>query len=88
MRGAIVDSQRLDGAWCETKGTGDPHGPWADEGGRLFSTAMLHRCLLVYYRDDKCFCDGEHAGAPQPPPPPPPPPDCGSLPPIAYGSCD
>ncbi len=88
MRSAIVDTQRLDGASCEVKGSWDPHGPWADEGGRVFSTAMLHRCLHVYYRYDRCFCGGEHAGAHEPPPAPPPPPDCESLPPIAYGTCD
>jgi hypothetical protein len=47
MKEALVDSQRRDG---DRKGSWDPIGPWAEKGGRVWSTAMLAMCLEVYYR--------------------------------------
>jgi len=50
IRTAMVDRQRLDGDYCMYKGSWDPLDPWADDGGRVYSTAVLAMCLEVYYR--------------------------------------
>ena len=47
MKKAIVDHQRKDG--CE-KGSWDPLGPWGEDGGRVYATAVMTMCLEVYYR--------------------------------------
>jgi hypothetical protein len=49
MKTAIVDNQRTD-AGRDEKGSWDPMGPWAPEGGRVYSTATMALCLQVYYR--------------------------------------
>ncbi len=52
MKKAIVDHQRKDG--CE-KGSWDPIGPWGEDGGRVYATAIMTMCLEVYYRYGKVF---------------------------------
>jgi len=52
MKKAIVDHQRKDG--CE-KGSWDPIGPWGEDGGRVYATAVMTMCLEVYYRYGKVF---------------------------------
>ncbi len=50
MQTAIVDTQRKDTDFCMYKGSWDPLDPWAEDGGRVYSTAALAMCLEVYYR--------------------------------------
>ena len=52
MKKAIVDHQRKTG--CE-RGSWDPVGPWGEDGGRVYSTAVMTMCLEVYYRYGKVF---------------------------------
>jgi len=54
---AIVDTQRKDGTFAETKGSWDPIGGAAEvkAGGRVVSTAIMTSCLKVYYRYDRVF---------------------------------
>ena len=47
MKTAILDHQRKDG---DQRGSWDPLGPGAAEGGRVRSTALMTLCLEVYYR--------------------------------------
>lgn len=47
MRSAILKSQRTDGC---AAGSWDPAGAWGNEGGRVFSTALMTLCTEVYYR--------------------------------------
>ena len=47
MKGAVVDSQRHDGA---ADGSWDPAGPWGPQGGRVYATATMVLSLEVYYR--------------------------------------
>jgi hypothetical protein len=50
MEDAIVENQRQEG--CE-RGSWDPQrDPWGDNGGRVYSTALLTLCLEVFYRYD------------------------------------
>ena len=51
---AIVKSQHQRGAGSRT-GSWDPIGVWGDDGGRVYSTAVLVMCLEVYYRYDRVF---------------------------------
>ncbi len=44
---ALLPSQRQDGNF---KGSWDPAGPWGEEGGRVYSTAICAIILEVYYR--------------------------------------
>jgi hypothetical protein len=53
MLTAIVGTQRADGDFCDFKGSWDPKDPWAHQGGRVYSTALLAMCLEVYYRYDR-----------------------------------
>jgi hypothetical protein len=55
MKVAIVDSQRMDTDYCMYKGSWDNIDPWGPDGGRVYSTATMALCLLVYYRYDKVF---------------------------------
>ena len=55
MKAAIVDRQRRDGDPCTFLGSWDPVDPWGEDGGRVYSTALLTMCLEVYYRYDKVF---------------------------------
>jgi hypothetical protein len=50
MLTSIVTSQRMDGDYCQHKGSWDPIDPWGPDGGRVYSTALLAMCLEVYYR--------------------------------------
>ncbi len=55
MQGAMVESQRLDTTYCLYKGSWDPIGPWGGDGGRVYSTAIMAMCLMVYERYGKVF---------------------------------
>ena len=44
LKDALIDSQCREGDAC---GSWDPVGPWAEQGGRVWSTAMLAMCLEV-----------------------------------------
>jgi hypothetical protein len=50
MTAAVLRSQRQDG---NAKGSWDPVDPWGDDGGRVYSTAIMCLCLEVYYRYGK-----------------------------------
>ncbi|MBN2492528.1 MAG: terpene cyclase/mutase family protein [Planctomycetes bacterium] len=52
MKDALVDHQRQDGC---ARGSWDPIGPWGEDGGRVYSTALLTLCLEVYFRYGKVF---------------------------------
>lgn len=47
LRDTLVADQQTTG---HAAGSWDPHAPWGDYGGRIFSTAMSTLCLEVYYR--------------------------------------
>jgi hypothetical protein len=44
---AVVETQRQDGNF---KGSWDPIGVWGEDGGRVYSTAILVLTLEAYYR--------------------------------------
>ena len=52
MKPAIIDTQRGDGNFG---GSWDPVGPWGEDGGRVYSTALMTMCLEVYYRYPRVF---------------------------------
>ncbi len=54
MVDAIVRNQHGKDRGART-GSWDPIGCWGDDGGRVYSTAMLAMCLEVYYRYPKVF---------------------------------
>jgi hypothetical protein len=70
MKPAIVDRQRSETDAC-TEGSWDPEDPWAPEGGRVYSTAVMCLCLEVYERYPRvCGVKGparlrERRGAPR-----------------------
>jgi Squalene-hopene cyclase C-terminal domain len=47
IRDLLISEQRTDGDYA---GSWDPIGPWAQYGGRIYSTALSTLCLEVYYR--------------------------------------
>lgn len=47
IRDLLTSEQRSDG---DLAGSWDPQGPWAQYGGRIYSTALSTLCLEVYYR--------------------------------------
>jgi hypothetical protein len=47
MKAAVVDTQRKDG---DAKGSWDPECAWGWSGGRVYSTAIMTRCIEVYFR--------------------------------------
>ncbi len=47
IRDLLTSEQRTDGDFA---GSWDPLGPWAQYGGRIYSTALSTLCLEVYYR--------------------------------------
>jgi hypothetical protein len=52
IRTAVADTQRMDTGICERRGSWDPLGAWADEGGRVYMTAAGALLLETYYRYD------------------------------------
>jgi hypothetical protein len=50
MEDAVVDNQLREG--CERGSWPPQQDPWGDNGGRVYSTALLTLCLEVYYRYD------------------------------------
>ena len=54
MKEAIVKHQHPRGLGSRT-GSWDPIGPWGNDGGRVYSTAVMVMCLEVYYRYDRVF---------------------------------
>lgn len=51
---AIVKHQHMKGSGSRT-GSWDPLCAWGEDGGRVYSTALLTMCLEVYYRYDRVF---------------------------------
>lgn len=49
---AVVNTQRTDGHF---KGSWDPIGAWGEDGGRVYSTAILVLTLEAYYRYSRVF---------------------------------
>ena len=49
---AVVKTRRLDGSY---RGSWDPAGVWGEDGGRVYSTAMLVLTLEAYYRYTRVF---------------------------------
>jgi hypothetical protein len=49
LKPAVVDRQRREADLC-TRGSWDPEDPWAEEGGRVYSTAMMCLCLEAWER--------------------------------------
>jgi hypothetical protein len=47
---AAVDTQKKNG---NEKGSWDPVDPWGEDGGRVYSTAIMVLCLEAYYRYGK-----------------------------------
>jgi len=54
MRDAVLEHQHMKGSGSRT-GSWDPIGAWGDDGGRVYSTALMAMCLEVYYRYPKVF---------------------------------
>ncbi len=54
MKVAVIDSQRGPSEGCN-HGSWDPIDAWGDEGGRVYSTAIMALCLEVYYRFPRVF---------------------------------
>ena len=54
MEDVAVKAQRTDGNFS---GSWDPADAWGEDGGRVYSTAMMTMCLEVYYRYDRVFSD-------------------------------
>ena len=52
MSEAILKHQHQQGEGSRT-GSWDPLDPWGDEGGRVYSTALMTMCLEVYYGYDR-----------------------------------
>jgi hypothetical protein len=55
MEDSMIESQRQDG---DEKGSWDPVGPWGEEGGRVYSTALMTMCMEVFYRYPQVFGAG------------------------------
>ncbi len=49
---AVIKTQRMDGNYT---GSWDPVGAWGDDGGRVYSTAILVLTLEAYYRYTRVF---------------------------------
>ena len=49
---AVVQTQRSDGNY---DGSWDPAGAWGEDGGRVYSTAILVLTLEAYYRYTRVF---------------------------------
>jgi hypothetical protein len=60
LKEAVVEHQHLAGSGARA-GSWDPVGPWGvQDGGRVYSTALMTLCLEIYYRYDRVH--GERAG--------------------------
>ena len=60
LKEAVVKSQHLKGSGARA-GSWDPAGPWGiQDGGRVYSTALMTLCLEIYYRYDRVH--GARAG--------------------------
>ncbi|MDH3591613.1 MAG: terpene cyclase/mutase family protein, partial [Planctomycetota bacterium] len=57
MSDAMVETQHPKGAGARY-GSWDPIGCWGDDGGRVYSTAVMAMCLQVYYRYPRVFGGG------------------------------
>lgn len=66
MKPAIIDTQRRDGDPCELKGSWDPLGAGAEEGGRLFMTLTCALSTEVWYRYDQVLGVPEAASPTRP----------------------
>ncbi|MCC7137627.1 MAG: hypothetical protein IT460_04280 [Planctomycetes bacterium] len=88
LRDAVVDRQRKDGTYCRLKGSWDPVGVWADEGGRVFSTAANALILEVWYRYDKVLGAAPERPSRAVPAPQPPPDGDRAPPPRRFAPCE
>jgi hypothetical protein len=52
LKTVVIDHQIQDGC---NEGSWDPVDPWGEEGGRVYSTAIMTLCLEVYYRYPRVF---------------------------------
>jgi hypothetical protein len=52
LQPAVIKTQRQDGNYA---GSWDPIDPWGEDGGRVYSTALMTLCMEVYYRYDRVF---------------------------------
>lgn len=66
MKPAIIDTQRRDGDPCELKGSWDPLGAGAEEGGRVFMTLACALSTEVWYRYDQVLGAPETASPTRP----------------------
>lgn len=57
LRRAVLESRRREGTPCGYRGSWDPLGPGAAEGGRVWSTALMTLCCEVHYRYGRVFGD-------------------------------
>ncbi len=56
MDDAIIKTQHQN---RDEEGSWDPAGPWGDEGGRVYSTALMTMCMEVFYRYPRVFGTGK-----------------------------
>jgi len=62
LKEAVVKHQHLAGSGSRA-GSWDPAGPWGvQEGGRVYSTALMTLCLEIYYRYDRVHGGGAGGG--------------------------
>ncbi|HMS17016.1 MAG TPA: terpene cyclase/mutase family protein [Planctomycetota bacterium] len=52
LEAAVINTQRTDGNFS---GSWDPVDPWGEDGGRVYSTALMTLCMEVYYRYPRVF---------------------------------
>jgi hypothetical protein len=50
IEGALIPNQRMENPEDNFYGSWDPVGPWGEEGGRVYSTAICTLMMEVYYR--------------------------------------
>jgi hypothetical protein len=55
LNGSVLRAQRLDGTYCEYRGSWDPIDPWSPDGGRVYATGLMHMCLSVLCCQDSSF---------------------------------
>lgn len=66
LKHAVVDTQRKDGSYGDLKGSWDPVGVGAAEGGRVVATLACDLMLEIWYRYDKVFGDAGVSPAQKP----------------------